>query len=208
MDNEKLKIFDDNRKQIGIATRKEVHRVGYWHEAIHCWFLSREEDVDYIYLQIRSNTKKDYPNLLDITAAGHLLSEETIADGVREIKEEIGIDVSVNELVPLGIIEYCVINENFIDKELANLFLYQYNKTFHDFTLQKEEVSGIVRVDFNDFNDLWLGKKEEIRMTGFEINIQGEKILIDKNVGKNRFVPHEQAYYESILPLIREKINI
>lgn len=26
MENEMLKIFDDNRNQIGIATREEVHR--------------------------------------------------------------------------------------------------------------------------------------------------------------------------------------
>lgn len=208
MDNEKLKIFDDNMKQIGEATREEVHRLGYWHETIHCWFLSREEEVDYIYLQIRSNTKKDYPNLLDITAAGHLLAEESIGDGVREIKEEVGIDVSVNELVSIGMIEYCVIKENYIDKEMANVFLYQYNQTFNEFKLQKEEVSGIVRVGFNDFYELWLEEKKEVRITGFEINILGEKILIDKNVDKNKFVPHEQTYYERILTLIREKINV
>lgn len=70
MENEMLKIFDENKHQIGIATREEVHRLGHWHEAFHCWFVSREEEKDYIYLQLRSDMKKDYPSLLDITAAG------------------------------------------------------------------------------------------------------------------------------------------
>ena len=31
MENEKLKIFDKDRNQIGFATREEVHRIGHWH---------------------------------------------------------------------------------------------------------------------------------------------------------------------------------
>ncbi|TXK67406.1 NUDIX domain-containing protein [Paenibacillus sp. N3.4] len=207
MENEKLKIFDKDRNQVGVATREEVHRIGHWHEAFHCWFVSRENEVDYIYLQLRSDMKKDYPNLLDITAAGHLLAHETVHDGIREIKEEIGIEVSFNKLVSLGIIEYCAIKENFIDNELANVFLYENNNTFDEFTLQKEEVSGIVRVEFDDFYEFWLGKKEEIRVKGFEINKDGKKVLIDKNVGRNEFVPHENSFYASIVKLIREKIK-
>ncbi|WP_332310344.1 hypothetical protein [Metabacillus litoralis] len=119
MENELLKIFDDDRNQIGIASREDVHKFGYWHEAFHCWFISKVRDTYYLYLQLRSATKKDYPNLLDITAAGHLLANETVQDGVREIKEEVGIYISFHELIPLGIIDYCVIKEDFIDKELA-----------------------------------------------------------------------------------------
>jgi isopentenyldiphosphate isomerase len=207
MESEKLKIFDENRNQIGVATREEVHRIGHWHEAFHCWFISREEEKDYIYLQLRSDMKKDYPNLLDITAAGHLLAHETVRDGVREIEEEIGIEVSFNDLVSLGIIEYCVTKENFIDKELANVFLYKSNITFDEFTLQKEEVSGIVRVEFDDFYKLWLGEKQEIRVVGFEIDRDGNRVLMDKVVERNQFVPHEESFYESVVTSIKERIQ-
>lgn len=206
MENERLKIFDEARNQIGIATREEVHRLGYWHEAFHCWFVSKEKDVDYLYLQLRSDTKKDYPNLLDITAAGHLLANETVHDGVREIKEEIGIDVAFDELLPLGIIDYCVMKENFIDKELANVFLYKSNIIFDDFTLQEEEVSGIVKVVFNDFVELWEGKRETITIKGFKIDKDGKKVLINDHVGKDHFVPHPISYYQMVIGKIEEKI--
>lgn len=42
MENEMLKVFNADRKQIGVATREEVHRIGHWHEVFHCWFVSRE----------------------------------------------------------------------------------------------------------------------------------------------------------------------
>jgi hypothetical protein len=62
METEQLKIFDENRNPIGVASREDVHRLGYWHETFHCWFV-------------------------DITAAGHLMADESVEDGVREIKE-------------------------------------------------------------------------------------------------------------------------
>jgi isopentenyldiphosphate isomerase len=141
----------------------------------------------YLYLQLRSNTKKDYANLLDITAAGHLLANERVQDGVREVKEEIGIDISFQELIPLGIINYCVIREDFIDKEIANIFLYKSKKSLDDFTLQEEEVAGIVKAEFNHFAELWFGERETIRIKGFEIKQDGTKTLIDENVGRNSY---------------------
>ncbi|MFJ7932687.1 NUDIX domain-containing protein [Peribacillus sp. NPDC096448] len=206
MENEQLKIFDEYRNQIGIATREDVHRLGYWHEAFHCWFISKEKGTDYLYLQLRSNTKKDYPNLLDITAAGHLLANETVQDGVREIKEEVGMDISFQELIPLGIIDYCVIKEDFIDKEIANVFLYRSQKSFDDFTLQEEEVAGIVKAEFNHFVELWFAERETIKIRGFEIEKDGNIILIDGNVGRDKFVPHQLKFYKTVIQKIKEKI--
>ncbi len=201
-----LRIYDDQKNDIGVATRSEVHRKGYWHEAFHCWLTSYEQDTVYLYLQLRSKRKKDYPNLLDITAAGHLVAHETVEDGIREIKEEIGIDVSFDELIKLGVLDYCVIQEDFIDKELANVFLHKTNKTFDDFILQLEEVSGMVKVKVNDFADLWYGVKEKINMKGFEINEHGERITINEFVSRERFVPHQISFYKEVIQKIQEHI--
>ncbi|WP_347561789.1 NUDIX hydrolase [Bacillus timonensis] len=114
-EQERIKIFDDHKNPIGVASRSDVHRIGYWHEVFHCWFIDNEEGIDYIYLQLRSKNKKDYPNLFDVTAAGHLLADETVEDGVREIKEELGIDVAFEELIKLGVLDYSVVQEDFMN---------------------------------------------------------------------------------------------
>ncbi|CAH0236449.1 NUDIX hydrolase [Peribacillus simplex] len=148
----------------------------------------------------------DYPNLLDITAAVHLLARETVYDGVREIKEEIGIDVSFDELVPLGIIDYHQKKEGFIDKELANVFLFESAHSIDDFNLQPEEVSGMVKVVLNDFEELWTGAEDKVNIKGFEMNHEGSRMMIDRFVGRDEFVPHNCSYYESIIRLIRENL--
>ncbi|GIN72829.1 putative Nudix hydrolase [Bacillus sp. J14TS2] len=207
MENERLKIFDEDREQIGVATREEVHRIGYWHEVFHCWFISNEMGIDYIYLQLRSETKKEYPNLLDITVAGHLLENETVQDGVREIKEEVGIDISFQELEPLGVMEYCLIRDNFIDKELANVFLYKCDSSFDDFTLQEEEVAGIVKVELNNFMELWSGERNTIDIKGFRMNKEGNKTLFDESVGRDRFVSYQNKFYRTVIQKIKDKIE-
>lgn len=206
METELLKIMDHKRNQIGIANRKEVHRLGYWHDAFHCWFITKENKKNYIYLQRRSNSKKDYPDLLDITAAGHILATETIEEGVREIKEELGINVSFQELISLGEVEYSVTNPNFIDNEIAHIFLFENHKSFEEFSLDIDEVAGLYKAEFNHFSEMFFWNREELFVEGFEINELGEKYFINKVVKINDFVPHQLSYYQFVIQKINERL--
>ncbi|MDF2038188.1 NUDIX domain-containing protein [Cytobacillus oceanisediminis] len=205
METELLNIFDESRKQIGVASREDVHKKGHWHETFHCWFINREKDQDYIYFQYRSKVKKDYPGLLDITAAGHLLSHESVMDGMREVEEELGIRVDFADLVPLGVIDYIAEKENFIDKELAHVFLYYSNHSLEEFSLQPEEVTGIYRITLEDFYELWFCGKEFTEAEGFQVD-NGIRIPNSLSVRKTDFVPHQDYYYKRVLHSMREQI--
>lgn len=207
MESEQIKIFDEFGNEIGVETRENIHKYGYWHETFHCWFMTKEGGEDYILLQIRSDQKKDYPNLLDITAAGHLLADETVNDGVREVKEELGIDVSFEELMPLGVIKYSVQTENFIDKELAHVFLYDSQQSLEEYTLQRDEVSGVIKVEFSSFSEFWQGKRKEVEINGFEIDHDGNRVAINKTVDKDAFVLHDISYYKKVITFIAESIS-
>lgn len=202
MEEETLKIFDEHKRELGTASRKDVHKKGLWHETFQCWLVSKEEKKHYIYLQKRSSSKKDFPNLFDITAAGHLLSNETIHDGIREVKEELGINVEFHDLVSLGMIQTRMTIHDFVDHEFAHVFLYNYNESFDDFKVQIEEVSGIVKVDMEEFYKLWHGKINEVSVNGFEM-LSGKKVPIHKTVTRQHFVPHELSYYKTIIDEIR-----
>ena len=194
---EMIAVFDENCNKLGVASREEVHAKGLWHETFQCWFVGQNA----VYLQIRSNRKKDYPSLLDITAAGHILAHETIADGVREIEEELGIAVTYENLQPAGIIENCIFTDTIIDREFANVFVYETDEPL-SFKLQKEEVAGMVQAQWRDFERFCLGEMEKIKVSGFIVSAAGEEVTLEKYVTKQDFVPHPAGYWEQVAKAI------
>lgn len=206
MESELLKVFDEHMNEVGVAPRIEVHKSGYWHETFHCWLVSSQENKTFIYFQLRSDNKKDFPNLLDITAAGHLLSHETTRDGIREVQEELGLQVTFEDLLPLGMTKNSIKQLDFTDNEFCHLFLYKGIFLLEDFKPQLEEVSGIMKAEFNQFKDFWFDKNSELRVEGFIMNGLGERVLIDKMVNQNQFVPHDKLYFQEIIKKISMKI--
>ncbi|UQZ37265.1 NUDIX hydrolase [Paenibacillus sp. PK3_47] len=204
MNSEILTTFDEHGNITGSAPRDEVHRLGLWHETFHCWFVAREHHSLQIYLQLRSQHKKDYAGLLDITAAGHLLESESPEDGIREVQEELGIDVAFEDLIPLGIVPYTMDKAGFMDRERAHVFLYENHAPFSQFQLQQEEVAGMVTAGFSEFRSFWLGERSDLHIQGFRVEDSGERSRIDQLVDISHFVPHEHSYYLRILEGIEE----
>lgn len=203
MEIEHLNILDAKGNHLGVASRNEVHQKGYWHETFHCWIISREEGRDYIHFQKRCKHKKDYPNLLDISAAGHILFNECVSDGIRELQEELGLKVYFEDLIPLGVIKDEIIQDNFVDRELGNVFLYISNEKLEDkYIFQPEEVSGVLKIEFHSFCNLWKGNIHEIQASGIEVNSYGKKEKINKTIRKHHFLPHEEGYVVRVLDLI------
>lgn len=203
MEAEKLRIYDKHGTARGIATRQDVHKQGYWHKTFHCWMMRREKGKDLIYLQLRSEDKKDFPSLFDITAAGHLLAHETVQDGVREVQEELGINVKFEELISLGTIKDQLLLPDFIDNEQCYCFLYRKKENSNEtFELQLEEVSGIVTVEFEELAALFKKEKERIEVDEI-IHQSTSRPSFSKWIGLKDFVPHSQAYLEEIIERIR-----
>ena len=90
-------VLDERGNKTGkIKKREDVHRDGDWHKSIHIWIVNDKNEV---LLQKRSSNKDCYPNMWDISCAGHLTAGDTsISGALREIKEELGLDISLSQL--------------------------------------------------------------------------------------------------------------
>lgn len=200
-----LKIFDENYNQIGTKFRDEVHKEGYWHEVFHCWVLQKQEEEWHIYFQLRSKNKKDYPSQFDITAAGHLLANESIEDGIRELHEEIGLTVPYHDLISLGVIQYVVDNESIKDYEFANVFIYLLQGTIDDFQLQTEELDGIFYGKLADFTELAKGLRDRIQITGYQLD-SNKKQYINKHITLTDMAALPRQYLHSFLAELENKL--
>lgn len=92
MSDEIFDVVNEHDEVVGRAPRREVHRTGLMHRAIHVFVFNARGDV---FLQKRSMSKDSSPGLWDSSASGHLDSgEDYDACAVRELREEIGLHVS------------------------------------------------------------------------------------------------------------------
>lgn len=91
MPEEIFDVVNERDEVIGRQTRREVHRLGLLHRAVHVLVFNARGQV---FLQKRSRTKDRQPGLWDSSTSGHLDAGETYDHcAVRELREEIGLEL-------------------------------------------------------------------------------------------------------------------
>src|SRR6266436_8561350 len=89
MAEEIFDVVNERDEVVGRQTRREVHRLGLMHRAIHVLVFN---SAGQIFLQKRSMSKDRQPGLWDSSSSGHVNSGEDYDDcAVRELREEIGL---------------------------------------------------------------------------------------------------------------------
>lgn len=204
MSDEYLDVYDDDLQFIGSVSRKEAHEKGYWHYTFHCWIILKTLTGYQVLLQKRHSSKEINPNTLSVSAAGHILSGEHIEDGVREIKEELGVPLSFSDLTFLGEYKSEVKTNNYHNKEIGQIYYTVQPLPFSLFTPQLNEVSGLYLIQLEDFYDLFYHKKEVVYASGYQISDDGAKIHISSPVSLNDFSSYELPYYEFVSKTLKE----
>lgn len=195
---ESLDYFDKNQVYLGTASREEVHAKGYWHRTFHCWILQKLDSKPYILFQKRCARKKNFPNLYDITAAGHVLAGESLQEGSRELSEELGIPFSFDELLFIGIWRHALVLAQEINREFCFTYFFENEIPLIQYQLQAEEVEGIIRVELHDALTLIKGQSPSIQVEGVHLDAKGQLEATQSVIYKEDLLPHPNTYYETI----------
>lgn len=184
MADEYIDIIDQQGNPTGaVRLKSEAHQLGLCHASIHVWFYTLEGEV---LLQKRAAHKDTFPNLWDISVAGHIGAGETPTHAaVREVHEEIGIDIASEDLIHIK-------NQwatkrpqpNILDCELHYIYIAEFKTELEHLSLQEEEVADIKCIPLSTFIE--------------ELN---------SPTTSNGYVPHGAAYYKMIFEAIKNQIS-
>jgi isopentenyldiphosphate isomerase len=130
MTEEIFDIVNERDEVVGQAPRREVHRTGLRHRAVHVLVFNAQGEV---FLQKRSMLKDTAKGKWDSSASGHVDSGEDYDPcAVRELREEIGLHLSQPPERILRV-EAC--------PETGNEFVWVYQCASEGpFTLHPEEI--------------------------------------------------------------------
>lgn len=198
-------IYDEKMKWLGTAPRSEVHAKGLWHRTFQCWIVSLGGQKPELLLQLRHPGKDLFPNLLDISCAGHLGAGETTEEGVRELEEELGLTVDFSEFISCGMFaEEDIISEDLIDREFCHVFIYRCDQSLHHYTLQADEVCGLFAVSAEGLERLVHQETNQLAASGYKMSLNGRLAETSMFLTIDDLVPHPVAYFDLVFGTLKE----
>lgn len=151
---EYIDIVDEQGRPTGeIIERAEAHRTGALHRTSHVWIMRRKGGELQILLQKRCMDKDSFPGCYDISSAGHIpAGEDYIPSALRELKEELGLTVTGEELIDCGQKKLEMHGhfhgEMFWDRQISKVFLLWQDREAEDFAVQREEIDSVMWMEF------------------------------------------------------------
>lgn len=167
-----------------VVPKIKAHQLGLYHKAVHVWIVNKNGEL---LVQRRNYNKKVFPNMLDISFAGHISSGETSIEALyREAKEELGIDINLDYLSYLFSYrkEFVIVPGEYFENEINDVYLYEKDIKIEDYKFEDNEVSEVKYIDFRKLEKMWKEKNPEL--IDHEVHLAGLfYILHEKFDSKN-----------------------
>ncbi|MBQ3375348.1 MAG: NUDIX domain-containing protein [Erysipelotrichaceae bacterium] len=166
---EYLDAVDENDVPTGLSKEKRrIHRDGDYHRTAHVWLIN---DKNELLLQLRSPQKSSYPNYWDISAAGHIRTGETVIEGaLRELKEELSVDATAEQLHFICKLRF----DSPYNNEFGYVYLLKSTLKEDEFIFRDHEVTEVRYVHYEKLEEMVRNKADRLIIHNDE-----EEILFD-----------------------------
>ena len=150
---EEFDILNENGLKINeIRTYNETHDLGLWHNSIEVVVVNNKNEI---LVQQRQSNKDFYPDLWDYSICGHVKSGEMpIEATIREIKEEVGLNVSEKDLKFLFSFRQQVIGRSKIESLFVDVFIVKKRFDESEIMLQESEVQAYKLLKLEEIKEM------------------------------------------------------
>lgn len=149
-----------------VKLREDAWNNNDWIGTFNLWIVRDIPEASVVY-QVRSPNSTLAPGLLDVTAGGHYMAGEVIADGMREVEEELGRRYNMNDLISLGkkiYIGYDI--KKRIRHNVVDVFMVKDNAPLEEYKLEQEEVYAICAFPIREIINIFT-------KTGYQYEVPG-----------------------------------
>ena len=181
--DELIDVLDADGNYTGKAIMKsEAHRKGVFHPSIHVWLYTKKGEI---LIQQRAINKDTHPGLWDVSVAGHIGAGEDVTESaIREVEEEIGLEITNEDLNKIGVFKYShQHHKDLLDCEFHHTFLCELKVPLAKLEMQKSEVADLNLVSVAAF------KKE-----------------LESEILSKKYVPYDMDYYDTVLNAIKKRL--
>jgi isopentenyldiphosphate isomerase len=174
-----------------VFTREEVHKKGLWHGVFHVWFLKRGNPST-MYVQKRAQNKDVSPGYLDVTVGGHYQAGENAEDGLREVKEELGIDIEFKDLIFLGKRVSLRKEKGVLIHQIVDTFIYETYVPVSEIHFD-EEIDSLIEIPIEEVFNIFTIDGHSYQSSGFKLE-NGFYNQCQIEVTKSSFIPALDNY--------------
>jgi len=164
------------------AMKSKAHKHGLFHPTVHVWFYTQNRQI---LIQQRGKEKDTHPLLWDVSVAGHIgAGEDFESSAIREVSEEIGLEITKDELQKIGVFKSVQKHNNdLIDCEFNHTYLCELKTPLSNLKKQDSEVNALKLISLIQFSEETWGMA---------------------NLAK--YVPHGVEYYKTIIKAIKKRL--
>lgn len=199
---EPFDLVDRDGRPLGLQKpRALVHRDGDWHRSLHIWVWASIASEPHLVFQRRSAQKDTHPGKLDVAVTGHLRAGESVEAALREAKEEIGLRLSLDDVLRIGRRRRSDrTRPGVVDNEVQDIFLALSPAEIASLRPSPAEVTGLVALSLSAASKVLCDGGEAMGL------LLGGGPPSPEAIRHEDFVPSQDGYYAKALASVSAAI--
>ena len=163
LESENIDVLDEKRNKTGeVRMIDDIHWYGLWHSSARVWIVNSNKEI---LLQHRHPNSMEFPNMWDVSAAGHVSAgDDSLGTAVIETKEELGLEIDPTDFKLIHTLKKSDVSRDgtYKDNSFEDIYLVKKDIHIDDFKMQHDEVQNLKWVPIDEFKKMVLEKSSEL----------------------------------------------